>query len=134
VKRGDPLAELFSTELARAKNDYLAKKAQWENDHRFLELRKKLAESAAISQQVWLETQNEESKSKLALQVARDNLLMLGLDESAIARIAREEGESKARMTLRSRVDGTVEQVSTAIGDLSDPKSILMEIRRDPAP
>ena len=40
VRKGDPLLDLFSTELARAKNEYLVRKIQWENDRRNLELRR----------------------------------------------------------------------------------------------
>ena len=82
VKKGDPLADLFSIELARAKNEYLAARVQKENDQRNLDVRKKLVETAAISTQTWLDTQNAASKSNLAYQTARDNLLLLGLNET----------------------------------------------------
>ena len=38
VKKGDPLLELFSTELAEGKNGYLLAISQWEHDKKMLEL------------------------------------------------------------------------------------------------
>ena len=83
VKKGDPLLDLFSTELAKAKNEYLARKIQWENDRRNLELRQKLVNTGAISNQVWVDTQNQESKSKLEFQTAGEELNLLGLDDAS---------------------------------------------------
>ncbi len=54
VKKGDPLADLFSIELARAKNDYLSARVQKENDQRNMDVRRKLVETGAISTQTWL--------------------------------------------------------------------------------
>ena len=53
-------------------------------------------ETAAISTQSWLDTQNAASKSNLAYQTARDNLLLLGLNEESIAAVDKEAGEQKA--------------------------------------
>jgi cobalt-zinc-cadmium efflux system membrane fusion protein len=128
VKKGDRLADLFSIELARAKNDYLAARVQMEGDQRNMDVRRKLADSAAISTQSWLETQNAASKSNLAYQTARDNLLLLGLNEQSIDAIDKEAGEQKARMTLRSPADGTVSEVDFQDGDLCDTKSVLVVI------
>jgi cobalt-zinc-cadmium efflux system membrane fusion protein len=128
VKKGDRLADLFSIELARAKNEYLAARVQKEGDQRNMDVRRKLADSAAISTQSWLDTQNAASKSNLAYQTARDNLLLLGLNEQSIDAIDKEEGEQKARVTLRSPADGTVSEVDFQDGDLCDSKSVLVVI------
>ena len=111
VRKGDPLFDLFSTELARAKNDYLARKIRWENDRRILELRQKLVNTGAISNQVWVDTQNAESQSKLEFQTAREQLILLGLDDASFARIGEETAEQKARMTLRSPAAGIVSEL-----------------------
>jgi hypothetical protein len=128
VKKGDPMTDLFSIELARAKNDFLSARMQKENDQRNLDVRRKLVESAAISSQIFLDTQNAASKSNLAYQTARDNLLLLGLSDDSIDRIDKEAGEQKARMTLRSPVDGIVSQLSIQSGELSDTKSVIVVI------
>ena len=58
--KGDPLAELFSIELASAKNELLAKTIQANLWKRLFELRQKLAQTGAISQQLWVDTQSEQ--------------------------------------------------------------------------
>ena len=60
VKKGDALVELFSIDMAAAKNDYLTKEVQWKNDQRILELRHELFKNKAISQQLWVDTQNSD--------------------------------------------------------------------------
>lgn len=132
VKEGDPLLDLFSTELAKAKNEYLARKIQWENDRRNLELRQKLVNTGEISNQVRVDTQNKESRSKLEFQTAGEQLSLLGLDETSIARIAEEKAEQKARMTLRSPVAGNVSELRASVGSLYGIKDVLLVI--DPSP
>ena len=128
VKKGDPLLDLFSTELAKAKNEYLVRKIQWENDRRNLELRQKLVNTGAISNQVWVDSENQESKSKLEFQTAGEELNMLGLDDASIARVGEEKAEQKARMTLRSPVAGNVSELRAAVGSLYGIKDVLLVI------
>ena len=128
VKEGDPLCELFSTDMASAKNDYLNREIQWKHDQRLLQLRQKLVEQKAISQQLWVDTQNSAEKSKLDFQVAGDKLKVLGLDDESIGRVGNEDGAQKARLTLRAPVDGTIHRVDAEMGNLYDMKDVLMEI------
>ena len=130
IRKGDPLAELFSIELASAKNELLAKTVQWNHDKRLYELRQKLVATGAISQQLWVDTQNEEEKSRLELSVARDRLQLYGLSPNEIDAIKDEEGERKARFTLRSPAEGQVIELGVEAGDLADPRSTLMVIGR----
>jgi cobalt-zinc-cadmium efflux system membrane fusion protein len=126
VRKGDPLAELFSSKLASAKNDLLVKSLQWTFDKRYLEVRRKLVGTGAISSQFWAETQNEEQKSRLALDSARDHLRFLGLSPSEIDGVEKEEGEQKALFTLRAPVDGRVIETRLDPGNVADPATILM--------
>jgi RNA polymerase sigma factor (sigma-70 family) len=128
IKAGDPLADLYSTNLAAAKNDFLAKTVQWEHDQKLLQLRQKLHGTGAISEQIWTDTQNDEKKSRLDKNLAQDLLRIYGLNEKEIEVIPKEDLERKARMTLRSPVSGTVISVETGPQDLADPKSVLMVI------
>ena len=126
VKNGDALVDVFSTDLATAKNDYQTKEVQSLHDQTILALRQKLYADKAISQQLWVDTQNDETKSKLAFEVARDKLKMLGLDDQAIGRVGKEDGGQKARLTLRAPVDATVSKVDVELGNLYDIKSVLL--------
>jgi multidrug efflux pump subunit AcrA (membrane-fusion protein) len=130
VKKGDPLLGLFSTDLAAAKNDFLNKEMRWKRDQRLLQMRQKLYQQNSIAEQVLVDAQNDEEKSKLEFQVARDRLkVFMGLDDTAIQRIGEENGEQKARLTLRSPVDGTIVEVGADLGSLYDTKSVLIVIQ-----
>ena len=74
VKKGDPLVDLYSTDLAAAKADFQTKYVQWQHDLKLYNLRQKLVETGAISQQLWVDTQNDEQKSRLDYNIARDKL------------------------------------------------------------
>ncbi len=128
VRKGDPLAELFSIELASAKNELLAKTIRWNLWKRMYDLRQKLVQTGAVSQQLWIDTQNEEEKDRHELSVARDRLQLYGLGPSEIDAVKEEDGERKARFTLRSPSEGQVIELGVAAGDLADPKSMLMVI------
>jgi biotin carboxyl carrier protein/ketosteroid isomerase-like protein len=126
VKKGAPLIGLSSIELASAKNDYLTKEVQSKHDRRILEMRRKLFATKAISEQALTDTQNNGEKSKLEVQVARDKLKFLGLNDEAIERVGTEDGKQKAQLTLRAPMDGTISKVDAELGNLYDIKSVLL--------
>jgi RNA polymerase sigma factor (sigma-70 family) len=141
VKKGDPLFGLYSIDLARAKSDLQTKYVQWQHDLRLSVLRQKLVETGAISQQLWVDTQGAEQKSRLEYKIALDNLrvfyevppeeidpLIEGLSDKVPDPRAFEAVSDKARMTLRSPADGTVFSCQAGLGELVDPKTVLMEI------
>src|SRR5262249_6739876 len=70
VKKGDPLVDLFSTDLAAAKNDFQTAYVQWQHDLTLRNVREELIKTNAISQQVLVDTRNDENKSRLALSTA----------------------------------------------------------------
>jgi ketosteroid isomerase-like protein len=126
VKKGDALVDVSGIDLTAAKNDYLTKEVQSKNDQKILALRRKLYADKAISEQLWTDTQNDEAKSKLTYEVARDKLKMLGLDDEAIGRVGKEDGGQKARMTLPAPANATVSKVDAEPGNLYDVKSVLL--------
>ena len=76
VKQGDPLVLLSSTDLAAAKSDCQVKFVQWQHDKNLYDLRKELVKTEAISKQLWVDTQNDEQKSRLDYLLTRDKLLV----------------------------------------------------------
>jgi len=129
VKRGDLLIDLFSTDLAAAKNDFQARKVHWENATRTLKLRERLHAQNAIAQQLLVDTQNDENRARLEYETARAKLQLLGVDIADIDRTAKQEGDDKARLTWRSPADGTVIEVGAELGNLYDKNDVLMVIR-----
>lgn len=128
VKKGDPLIELYSKDLAEAKSSYQIERIQWLYDKNLLNSREPLLKSRAISQQQYDETKNNEMKSRREYEVARDKLLIYGLSESEVDQVDDEAGATKARVTLRARTDGYVIERDVVPGNLYDDNDTLLVI------
>lgn len=108
VKKGEPLIEFYSTDLAEAKNACEIERIQWVYSANLLKVRENLSKTNAVSRQSYLEAQNEEMKNLREYEVARDKLLVYGLTEDEVAKVKDEIGSQKARMTFRSPASGIV--------------------------
>jgi cobalt-zinc-cadmium efflux system membrane fusion protein len=140
VMKGDPLVELYSTELALAKNDFQIKFVQWQHDKKLYDLRQKLVETGAISQQLWVDTQNDEQKSRLDYNLALDKLQVYEVPKEEIDPLlerisdkvidSRHFGDvsEKAKMTLRAKADGIVIEREVVPGNLYETSNVLMVI------
>ena len=84
VKRGAPLATLFSTELAEAQTKYLAMKAMLTADQQRLERTKQLVEIGAASRQEQEESLAAATSRATELEAARQRLLLLGLSRKQV--------------------------------------------------
>jgi cobalt-zinc-cadmium efflux system membrane fusion protein len=128
VKQGDPLVELFSTELAQAKSDYDVARSQWDHDKKVLDLRAPLIEKETLPRKELIEVQTRELQSRTKMRLAKDKLLVYGLTDKEIEESLAEDGLKKARLVLRSRADGTVIRRSVVRGNYYDQKDELMTI------
>jgi cobalt-zinc-cadmium efflux system membrane fusion protein len=128
VKKGDPLIDLYSKDLAEAKSAFEIEHIQWIYDKNLLETRVPLAKSKTISQQLFEETKNNEMKSHREYEVARDKLFVFGLSETEVDQVESESGAQKARMTLRSPIDGFVIERDVVPGNVCDENDILLVI------
>ena len=127
VKKGDPLIDLFSTDLAAAKAEYEMALSQWQRDKKVYDYKKPLAESNTIPGREFIEIENDETQSRLKLKLARDKLLLSGLTDAEIGK--KELGLDNARLTLRSPVDGVVVAVHKVVGNFCDPGDTMVEVR-----
>ena len=128
VQVGTPLLELFSADLAVAKNEYETAISQHARDKKVLDNKSPLAETNSIPRKDLIEAQNDEAKSLLLMKLAKDKLLVFGLTEKEIAEVPNEDGVKKAKMTLRSRSAGSVIKRTVVRGDYYDSKGELMQI------
>src|SRR5262249_31495553 len=85
VRRGAPLATLFSAELAEAQTKYLSMAAMLEADHRKLERTQQLAEIGAVSRQELEEVTAVHTSHATELEAARQRLLLIGLSRERVA-------------------------------------------------
>lgn len=140
IQKGDPLVELYSTDLAKAKNDFQMKYVQWRHDVKLYQLRQKLVATGAISQQLWVDTQNDEQKTRLDYKLARDYLAVFyEVPKEEIDPLIENLGDvmnpgqlenvsEKARMTLRSKIDGIVIASDVVPGNYYESTDVLMQI------
>lgn len=141
VKKGDPLLELKSSDLAAAKNDCRTKYVQWDHDHKYLIARKPLADEGRITQIVWTDTQNDEKKSRLDYLVARDKLATYGMNSDQIDKLleglsddrkkaleADDNTQDISHMTVLSPSDGVVVERDVVPGNFYDNQNNLLTI------
>ncbi|WP_165233558.1 efflux RND transporter periplasmic adaptor subunit [Aquisphaera insulae] len=140
IHKGDPLLELNSVDLAAAKSDFQTKYVQWQRDLRVLKLHEKLVTEGAVSQQTYIDDRNAENKSHLDFVQSRDKLRILAVPDEDVDPLLQHlndmpTGEqdfgtvaNKAKMTLKSRVDGIVIQREAVPGNFYDENDILMVI------
>ncbi len=140
IKAGDPLVELHSTDLAGAKSDFQSRYVQWQHDKNLLEVRRDLVSKGAISRKEFVDTLNDEQKSRLDFILAGDKLriykvpdaeidaLLKGLGDVSIEKHQFGSIEDKARMTLVSPVDGIIIEREVVPQNYYETSSVLMVI------
>lgn len=141
IKKGEPLVELYSTDLAAAKSDFQTKYVQWRHDWNIYNLHKKLVASQAISQRVWVDTQNDEQKTRLEFSLARNKLAVFyEIPEAEIDPLLEHLGDQvtdprkfgnisdKAKITLKAKTDGYVIVREVVPGNYYESTDVLMQI------
>ncbi|HKI16313.1 MAG TPA: efflux RND transporter periplasmic adaptor subunit, partial [Isosphaeraceae bacterium] len=139
VQKGTPLVDLFSIELAQAKNEFQTKYVQWKHDLTLLTLREKLFKQQAISEQLLVDTQNDERKSRLDFLTARGKLRLYEVPDEEIDPLLHNlvgapvppeihNVQEKAKMTRLSPVDGIIISREVVAGNLYDTTDVLMVI------
>jgi cobalt-zinc-cadmium efflux system membrane fusion protein len=123
VRRGQPLVELQSLELGRARADYLSARARAELARASVARKRELAGRVVPLRDV----QEAEANARAAeadLQATMASLRALGLSESDL----RSGGGSDARLTLRSPVSGTVIERNVVAGQMTEPSKPLFRV------
>src|SRR5881296_1055300 len=85
VRRGEPLAVIFSAELADAQMKYLSMRAMLEADHKKLERTQKLVTLGSASRQELEEVTADHTGHETEVAAARQRLLLLGLSSDRVA-------------------------------------------------
>ena len=85
VKRGTPLATLFSTELAEAQTKYLSMQAMLAADHQKLQRTQQLVAIGAASRQELEDVTAVHASHATEVEAARQRLLLLGLSRAQVA-------------------------------------------------
>jgi len=107
VRIGQPLAVLFSGELADAETQYLAYVAELEAAHKQLERTQTLLRIGAVSRRVEEEATAMHAVHEAHIRAARERLKLLGLSEEAVAALP-EAGQADPNITVTAPLDGVV--------------------------
>src|ERR1700756_3839560 len=91
VKRGQPLAVVFSSELAEAENQYLSHLAELEADHKKLVRTQNLVKLGAASQQEEEEVEAMHAGHESYVRAAFEKLKLLGASDQQIASLKQAE-------------------------------------------
>jgi cobalt-zinc-cadmium efflux system membrane fusion protein len=123
VRRGQPLVQLQSLELGRARADYLSARARAELAQASVARKRELAGRVVPLREV----QEAEANARAAeadLQAAIASLRALGVSEVEL----RSKGGSDARLVLRSPISGTVIERNVVAGQMTDPSKPLFRV------
>ncbi len=107
VRRGEPLAVIFSNELAEAQMKYLSMRAMFEADRQKHERMEKLVALGAASRQELEEVTAVHAAHETEVAAARQRLLLLGLSPSLVAQHT-DASHINSEVVVRSPADGVV--------------------------
>src|SRR3989449_1516831 len=107
VERGQPLAVIFSIELAEAQMKYLSMRAMLEADHQKLVRTEKLVGLGAASRQELEEVTATHASRATEVAAARQRLLLFGLSPDQVA-LLRDASHVVSEVTVQAPGDGVV--------------------------
>src|SRR5438552_3943746 len=107
VRRGAPLAVIFSGELADAQMKYVSMQAMLEADHQKLERTQKLVALGSASRQELEEVTALHTGHETEVAAARQRLLLLGLSSDRLDRL-QNAAQVVSEVTVPSPADGLV--------------------------
>jgi cobalt-zinc-cadmium efflux system membrane fusion protein len=117
VRRGAPLATVFSTELADAQTKYLSMSAQVDADRRKLERTRELAEIGAASRQELEEIAAAYTSRATEAAAARQRLLLLGLTRAQVDALS-DSTEVVSDVWITAPIGGVVTSRTANLGQV----------------
>jgi membrane fusion protein, heavy metal efflux system len=107
VRRGQPLAVIFSSELADAQMKYLSLRAMLHADNQKLERTRRLTDIGAASRQELEEVTASATARATEVAAARQRLQLLGLTSAQVERLT-EASQIVSELTVTAPLDGVV--------------------------
>lgn len=116
VVQGDVLAVLESREVADAKSDYLAARLTNELQQDLFRRDKVLWENKFATEQTYLRSRASAAQAKVALDIARQKLVAIGLTESEIASLPSQPEQSLHFQPVLAPIAGRVVERRVELG------------------
>jgi len=117
VKRGQPLAQLFSRDLAESQTAYVSTNAELEAEHKKLVRTQELVRLGAASRQELEEIEANHQVHAAHVEEARQKLLLLGLEEQQVADVAAGR-KASTDIAIPSPLDGVVTARNVNLGQV----------------
>jgi membrane fusion protein, heavy metal efflux system len=127
VRRGQPLATIFSSELAEAETQYLAMLAELEADHKKLERTQTLVKLGSASQQEEEEVTASHAAHEAHVRSALEKLKLLGATDQQIASLRQAE-QINPNFTVPAPINGVVLSRSANLGLVVNPAQELFTV------
>jgi cobalt-zinc-cadmium efflux system membrane fusion protein len=124
VQAGQPLVELRSVELGKARAEYLRAQARAQLTSRVLQRKRGLAAERIVPQRELQEAEAEALAAAAELAAAAAGLKALGVGENDV----REGDAASAELVLRAPIAGTVIDRTVVRGQMADPASPLLRV------
>lgn len=123
VKKGQPLVELQSPELGKARAALQSAQARATAARQTAERKRTLGAERIVAQKDVQAAEAEAATAEADVSAARSGLLALGVDAPEAA-----GGRGSAAFTLRSPVEGTVIERHAVVGQMADPSRSLFHV------
>ncbi len=117
VKRGAPLATLFSPELAEAQTKYLSMRAMLAADHQKLQRTQQLVDIGAASRQDLEEITASHASHATEVEAARQRLLLLGLSRAHVEALTT-PSQIVSDVTVPAPIAGVITGRTTNLGQV----------------
>lgn len=130
VRRGQPLAQVYSPELAEAQSRYLASHAELDAHERELRRTEKLAEIGSASRQELERVHAEHTAATSMVQSLRSRLSLLGMTNAQIDKLS-SASEITAKVAIPAPFDGVVTARTANVGlnvDTSTPVFTVVDL------
>ncbi len=127
VRRGQPLAVIFSGDLAEAETAYISDLADYEADHRRLERTRELLKLGAASQQEEEEVAAAHAGHAAHVQASREKLELLGASSHQIATL-QQANVVNANLVVPAPIGGVVLTRTANLGLVTTPAQELFTI------
>jgi membrane fusion protein, heavy metal efflux system len=117
VKRGQPIAQVLSRELAEAQTAFVATSAELEAEHKNLLRTQELLRMGATTRKEMERVESNHAVHTAHLEEARQKLLLLGLDQAQIEQLSAGQQVS-TYISIPSPVDGVVTARGVNLGQV----------------
>ena len=130
VKKGDPILEIHSTNLATGKRVYENAYREWRRAKDALDLITSLGEAGNLTPRERFEARQLESEKRSTMKAFESMLRTDGLNEEEIKHARSEDADQQAKRTIRAPGDGRVIELSAVPSEFYEGRDPLLTIAK----